>query len=157
MLQVSGVGVVSCVIQRDEGRAPTRHCFQWSHEHHYFAEEPLLRHVEPPLSNLLELVMTIPVPTQFFQTLRTFHTIKIVPRSFVRQDGTSLQIQYVNRIYRIHSAHYQQRFLAGKAEGFHQHAVRAITQPAVVHLQCRGWKDQDSQNVLEGSNSATKT
>ncbi|XP_024374276.1 acetyl-CoA carboxylase 1 [Physcomitrium patens] len=55
MLQVSGVGVVSCVIQRDEGRAPTRHCFQWSHEHHYFAEEPLLRHVEPPLSNLLEL------------------------------------------------------------------------------------------------------
>ncbi|KAG0579665.1 hypothetical protein KC19_4G115000 [Ceratodon purpureus] len=56
MLQVSGVGVVSCIIQRDEGRAPTRHCFQWSHEHHYFSEEPLLRHVEPPLSNLLELV-----------------------------------------------------------------------------------------------------
>lgn len=59
MLQVSGVGVVSCVIQRDEGRAPTRHCFQWSQEHHYFSEEPLLRHVEPPLSNLLELVSLV--------------------------------------------------------------------------------------------------
>ncbi|KAJ7569509.1 hypothetical protein O6H91_01G081500 [Diphasiastrum complanatum] len=55
LLQAAGVGVVSCIIQRDEGRSPTRHCFCWSPEHNYFVEDPLLRHVEPPLSNLLEL------------------------------------------------------------------------------------------------------
>lgn len=63
MLQVSGVGLVSCIIQRDEGRAPTRHCFQWSLDLQHFSEEPLLRHVEPPLSNLLELVPLCPEPS----------------------------------------------------------------------------------------------
>jgi hypothetical protein len=62
MLQLSGVGVVSCIIQRDEGRAPTRHCFHWSDELHHFSEEPLLRQVEPPLSNLLELVLLSDFP-----------------------------------------------------------------------------------------------
>lgn len=56
MLHSAGVGVVSCVIQRDEGRSPTRHSFHWSIERQHFVEEPLLRHVEPPLSRLLELV-----------------------------------------------------------------------------------------------------
>lgn len=51
-----GVGVVSCIIQRDEGRTPMRHSFYWSEEKLYYSEEPLLRHVEPPLSIYLELV-----------------------------------------------------------------------------------------------------
>nr|ASZ00205.1 acetyl-CoA carboxylase 2 [Erodium texanum] len=50
-----GVGVISCIIQRDEGRSPMRHSFHWSTEKLYFEEEPLLRHLEPPLSNYLEL------------------------------------------------------------------------------------------------------
>nr|ASZ00198.1 acetyl-CoA carboxylase 1 [Geranium incanum] len=54
-LRTTGVGVISCIIQRDEGRAPMRHSFHWSAEKLYFAEEPLLRHLEPPLSIYLEL------------------------------------------------------------------------------------------------------
>lgn len=55
-LHTGGVGVVSCIIQRDEGRAPMRHSFHWSAEKLYYEEEPLLRHLEPPLSIFLELV-----------------------------------------------------------------------------------------------------
>lgn len=51
-----GVGVISCIIQRDEGRTPMRHSFYWSEEKQYYNEEPLLRHLEPPLSIYLELV-----------------------------------------------------------------------------------------------------
>lgn len=55
-LRSQGVGVISCIIQRDEGRAPMRHSFHWSSEKLYYEEEPLLRHLEPPLSIYLELV-----------------------------------------------------------------------------------------------------
>ncbi|MQM19485.1 hypothetical protein Taro_052489 [Colocasia esculenta] len=51
----AGVSVISCIIQRDEGRAPMRHSFHWSADNLYYAEEPLLRHLEPPLSTFLEL------------------------------------------------------------------------------------------------------
>nr|ASZ00210.1 acetyl-CoA carboxylase 2 [Pelargonium cotyledonis] len=54
-LRTAGVGVISCIIQRDEGRAPMRHSFHWSAEKLCFEEEPLLRHLEPPLSIYLEL------------------------------------------------------------------------------------------------------
>ncbi|KAG6438183.1 hypothetical protein SASPL_103120 [Salvia splendens] len=54
-LRKAGVGVVSCIIQRDEGRGPMRHSFHWSDEKLYYEEEPLLRHLEPPLSIYLEL------------------------------------------------------------------------------------------------------
>ncbi|OIV96706.1 hypothetical protein TanjilG_09248 [Lupinus angustifolius] len=54
-IRAAGVGVISCIIQRDEGRAPVRHSFHWSAEKHYYEEEPLLRHLEPPLSIYLEL------------------------------------------------------------------------------------------------------
>ncbi|KAG2709256.1 hypothetical protein I3843_05G209100 [Carya illinoinensis] len=54
-LRAAGVGVISCIIQRDEGRAPMRHSFPWSAEKLYYEEEPLLRHLEPPLSIYLEL------------------------------------------------------------------------------------------------------
>ncbi|KAL5559057.1 hypothetical protein UlMin_035268 [Ulmus minor] len=54
-LRGAGVGVISCIIQRDEGRAPMRHSFHWSSEKLYYVEEPLLRHLEPPLSIYLEL------------------------------------------------------------------------------------------------------
>ncbi|GLT93843.1 hypothetical protein SLE2022_116160 [Rubroshorea leprosula] len=54
-LHSAGVGVISCIIQRDEGRAPMRHSFHWSSEKHCYEEEPLLRHLEPPLSIYLEL------------------------------------------------------------------------------------------------------
>lgn len=55
-LKSAGVEVISCIIQRDEGRVPMRHSFHWSAEKLYFEEEPLLRHLEPPLSIYLELV-----------------------------------------------------------------------------------------------------
>ena len=55
-LRAVGVGVISCIIQRDEGRTPMRHSFYWSTEKQYYSEEPLLRHLEPPLSMYLELV-----------------------------------------------------------------------------------------------------
>ncbi|XP_057531974.1 acetyl-CoA carboxylase 1-like [Amaranthus tricolor] len=54
-LRAVGVGVISCIIQRDEGRTPMRHSFYWSTEKQYYSEEPLLRHLEPPLSMYLEL------------------------------------------------------------------------------------------------------
>lgn len=54
--RTAGVGVISCIIQRDEGRTPMRHSFHWSAEKLYYEEEPLLRHLEPPLSIYLELV-----------------------------------------------------------------------------------------------------
>jgi acetyl-CoA carboxylase/biotin carboxylase 1 len=55
-LNGAGVRVVSCIIQRDEGHPPMRHSFQWSFDKLYYEEEPMLRHVEPPLSTFLELV-----------------------------------------------------------------------------------------------------
>lgn len=55
-LKNAGVAVISCIIQRDEGRGPMRHSFHWSEEKRYYQEEPLLRHLEPPLSIYLELV-----------------------------------------------------------------------------------------------------
>lgn len=54
-LRTAGVGVISCIIQRDEGRTPMRHSFHWSTEKLHYEEEPLLRHLEPPLSIYLEL------------------------------------------------------------------------------------------------------
>ncbi|KAM7252837.1 hypothetical protein ACFE04_025455 [Oxalis oulophora] len=54
-LRDAGVGVISCIIQRDEGRTPMRHSFHWSSDKQYYEEEPLLRHLEPPLSIYLEL------------------------------------------------------------------------------------------------------
>ncbi|XP_072972493.1 acetyl-CoA carboxylase 1-like isoform X1 [Typha angustifolia] len=54
-LRDAGIRVISCIIQRDEGRAPMRHSFHWSAEKIYYEEEPLLRHLEPPLSTFLEL------------------------------------------------------------------------------------------------------
>ncbi|XVE55454.1 hypothetical protein DITRI_Ditri03aG0159900 [Diplodiscus trichospermus] len=54
-LRSAGVGVISCIIQRDEGRTPMRHSFHWSAEKLFYEEEPLLRHLEPPLSIFLEL------------------------------------------------------------------------------------------------------
>ncbi|KAK4428493.1 Acetyl-CoA carboxylase 1 [Sesamum alatum] len=54
-LRNAGVGVVSCIIQRDEGRGPMRHSFHWSAAKLYYEEQPLLRHLEPPLSIYLEL------------------------------------------------------------------------------------------------------
>ncbi|XP_022141483.1 acetyl-CoA carboxylase 1-like [Momordica charantia] len=54
-LRSAGVAVISCIIQRDEGRAPMRHSFHWSAEKLHYEEEPLLRHLEPPLSIYLEL------------------------------------------------------------------------------------------------------
>ncbi|KAK1441623.1 hypothetical protein QVD17_07665 [Tagetes erecta] len=54
-LKNAGYEVISCIIQRDEGRGPMRHSFHWSDNNHYYIEEPLLRHVEPPLSIYLEL------------------------------------------------------------------------------------------------------
>ncbi|KAL5226002.1 hypothetical protein ABZP36_012641 [Zizania latifolia] len=54
-LNGAGVRVVSCIIQRDEGRSPMRHSFQWSVDKMYYEEDPILRHVEPPLSTFLEL------------------------------------------------------------------------------------------------------
>nr|ASZ00202.1 acetyl-CoA carboxylase 1 [Monsonia emarginata] len=54
-IRTAGVGVISCIIQRDEGHSPIRHSFNWSSEKQCFEEEPLLRHLEPPLSFYLEL------------------------------------------------------------------------------------------------------
>jgi acetyl-CoA carboxylase/biotin carboxylase 1 len=54
--QAAGLKVVSCIVQRDEARMPMRHTFLWSDERSCYEEEQILRHVEPPLSTLLELV-----------------------------------------------------------------------------------------------------
>lgn len=54
----AGVKIISCIIQRDEGRSPMRHSFSWSTEKLYYEEQPILRHLEPPLSTFLELVCT---------------------------------------------------------------------------------------------------
>ncbi|GMH14091.1 hypothetical protein Nepgr_015932 [Nepenthes gracilis] len=67
-LHAAGVAVISCIIQRDEGRTPMRHSFYWSEEKRYYYEEPLLRHLEPPLSIYLEL-----------DKLKAFENIKYTP------------------------------------------------------------------------------
>ena len=61
-LHTAGAGVISCIIQRDEGRTPMRHSFHWSTEKLHYEEEPLLRHLEPPLSIYLELVCSYLTP-----------------------------------------------------------------------------------------------
>jgi acetyl-CoA carboxylase / biotin carboxylase 1 len=55
-LQAAGLKVISCIVQRDAGRMPMRHTFLWFDEKNCYEEEHILRHVEPPLSALLELV-----------------------------------------------------------------------------------------------------
>lgn len=67
-LRIAGVAVVSCIIQRDEGRGPMRHSFYWSAEKLHYDEEPLLRHLEPPLSIYLEL-----------EKLKGYNKIKYTP------------------------------------------------------------------------------
>ncbi|KAK1431271.1 hypothetical protein QVD17_07727 [Tagetes erecta] len=54
-LKARGYEVISFIIQRDEGRGPMRHSFYWSEKSHHYVEEPLMRHLEPPLSIYLEL------------------------------------------------------------------------------------------------------
>lgn len=67
-LKSAGIEVISCIIQRDEGRVPMRHSFHWSAEKLYYEEEPLLRHLEPPLSIYLEL-----------EKLKVYDNIKYTP------------------------------------------------------------------------------
>ncbi|XP_052155792.1 acetyl-CoA carboxylase 2 [Oryza glaberrima] len=54
-LHASGVKTISFIVQRDEARMTMRRTFLWSDEKLSYEEEPILRHVEPPLSALLEL------------------------------------------------------------------------------------------------------
>ncbi|OEL17844.1 Acetyl-CoA carboxylase 2 [Dichanthelium oligosanthes] len=54
-LRAAGLKVICCIVQRDEARMPMRHTFLWSDEKSCYEEEQILRHVEPPLSVLLEL------------------------------------------------------------------------------------------------------
>ncbi|ONM18462.1 acetyl-CoA carboxylase2 [Zea mays] len=54
-LQAAGLKVISCIVQRDEARMPMRHTFLWLDDKSCYEEEQILRHVEPPLSTLLEL------------------------------------------------------------------------------------------------------
>ena len=59
MMRHAGVTAVSCILVQPgdaPGKAPLRNCFHWTQERDTFDEWPLLRHVEPPLSDLLELV-----------------------------------------------------------------------------------------------------
>ncbi len=58
-LHASGVKTISFIVQRDEARMTMRRTFLWSDEKLSYEEEPILRHVEPPLSALLELVRDI--------------------------------------------------------------------------------------------------
>ncbi|XP_062184107.1 acetyl-CoA carboxylase 2-like isoform X3 [Phragmites australis] len=54
-LCAAGLNVISCIVQRDDECTPMRHTFLWSDEKLCYEEEQILRHVEPPLSALLEL------------------------------------------------------------------------------------------------------
>nr|CAL63610.1 acetyl-coenzyme A carboxylase [Alopecurus myosuroides] len=54
-LRAADVKVVSCIVQRDGAIMPMRRTFLLSEEKLCYEEEPILRHVEPPLSALLEL------------------------------------------------------------------------------------------------------
>uniref|UniRef100_A0A0D6R0K3 Uncharacterized protein n=1 Tax=Araucaria cunninghamii TaxID=56994 RepID=A0A0D6R0K3_ARACU len=86
-LRVAGVGVISCIIQRDEGRAPMRHCFLWSSENQCYQEEPLLRHVEPPLSNFLELDKLKGYQEKHYATSRDrqWHMYTVVDKPAIRR------------------------------------------------------------------------
>ena len=55
-LRAAGVKVISCIVQRDGALMPMRRTLLLSEEKLCYEEEPILRHVEPPLSALLELV-----------------------------------------------------------------------------------------------------
>lgn len=58
LMRHAGVTAVSCILVQPAGagKGPLRNCFHWTQERETFDEWPLLRHVEPPLSDLLELV-----------------------------------------------------------------------------------------------------
>ncbi|TYJ36120.1 hypothetical protein E1A91_A05G286400v1 [Gossypium mustelinum] len=71
-LRSAGVGVISCIIQRDEGRTPMRHSFHWSAKKLYYEEEPLLRHLEPPLSIYLELAFQMALEQSFASRIPGF-------------------------------------------------------------------------------------
>lgn len=75
-LNGASVKVVCCIIQRDEGRPPMRHSFQWSVDKLYYEEDPMLRHVEPPLSTFLELVRSY-IHTFSYFFLQHFHILLI--------------------------------------------------------------------------------
>ena len=69
-LRAAGVKVVSCIVQRDGALMPMRRTFLLSEEKLCYEEEPILRHVEPPLSALLELVCnSIKLSARSFDTL----------------------------------------------------------------------------------------
>lgn len=54
-LQNAGVRVISSIIQIDDVQGIMRHSFHWSAEKLEYVEEPILRHLDPPLSSYLEL------------------------------------------------------------------------------------------------------
>eukprot|EP00897_Mesotaenium_endlicherianum_P010369 jgi/Mesen1/9360/ME000061S08809 len=70
LLHETGVELVSCLVRRDDVSLPARHCFHWSNERSMFLEQPLLRHVEPPLSDLLELEKLKAFPTMRYARSR---------------------------------------------------------------------------------------
>lgn len=76
-LNGAGVKVVSCIIQRDEGRPPMRHSFQWSVGKLYYEEDPMLRHVEPPLSTFLELVCSYIHPSHILLIFSSTITVPL--------------------------------------------------------------------------------
>lgn len=76
-LNGAGVKVVSCIIQRDEGRPPMRHSFHWSVDKLYYEEDPMLRHVEPPLSTFLELVCSYIHPLHIHLILSSTITVSL--------------------------------------------------------------------------------
>ncbi|KAJ3673764.1 hypothetical protein LUZ60_005756 [Juncus effusus] len=105
----AGIRNISCIIQRDEGRTPMRHSFHWVPEKMYYVEEPLLRHVEPPLSTFLELdklkgyekIQYTPSRDRQWHMYTVLDTKRPIQRMFlrtlVRQPGPTLGTQIFSR------------------------------------------------------------
>ncbi|KAK8931231.1 Acetyl-CoA carboxylase 1 [Platanthera zijinensis] len=95
-LRDAGIRFISCIIQRDEGRAPMRHSFNWSLGKLYYDEEPHLRHLEPPLSTFLEL-----------EKLKGYKTVQYTPSRdrqwhlfTIRDSNTPIQRMFLRTIVR---------------------------------------------------------
>lgn len=129
LLHATGVEVVSCLVHRDEGKMPARHCFHWSPSEVAYLEQPLLRHVEPPLADLLELVKLKAFPSMryarsrdrqwhMYSTIERPATRRLFLRALVRQPQPSSETNLFSLAPHLDSPPPSGKLADGQADAF---------------------------------------
>lgn len=129
LLHATGVEVVSCLVHRDDGKMPARHCFHWSPSELAYLEQPLLRHVEPPLADLLELVKLKSFPSMryarsrdrqwhMYSTIERPATRRLFLRALVRQPQPSSETNLFSLAPHLDSPPPSGKLSDGQVDGF---------------------------------------